>query len=579
MTVVVDDGRGVESAWTRVRVRAAAVRPAWKALAAYLLYQALAFGLLGFHAASRFSSVHVGIADPDSSAYRWFLTWTPWAISHQLNPVHTGSVFAPDGVSLSWTAFIPGPALVMWPITRLFGSLASLNLLLVAAPALAGWAAYLVCHRVTHRFWASVAGGYLFGFSAYLVANVAGFVNLALVFPIPLLVYLVIRDVEGSVGPVSFVAGFTALLVGLFSISTELFGTAAIFGAIAFGGAFLFAAELRRRMVRTAGRVLLSGALAAILLIPYLIEVLRHTPPELFRELDKIAAADLSSFVVPPRYELLGGNAAADLLSRLTAYPRSNSLGYVGIAVLATIAGYAITERRRRETWPLVGFVGLVWLLTLGHVLRIGGHETVWLPASLLGTLGILQQAIPVRFAVYASLAIALIAALWLSRAGGRWGWVRWVIVGLSVVSLLPRPTDPVVAREVPAFVSSGQVRDVLRRGENVYVIPRIKGDEMLWQSDSDFWFRLAQGYVGPVPSGVDPGPMADGLHLIPSSSRPSATGFATWLRDHDVTAVVLDDRARRRYGDLLSEAGLAQVFAGGGVSVWRPPAAGLTEP
>jgi hypothetical protein len=473
----------------------------WKALAAYLLYQALAFGLFGLRAAPRFTSVHVGIADPDSSAYQWWLTWTPWAISHHLNPVHTGYVFAPDGVSLSWTAFIPGPALVMWPITRLFGSLASLNLLLVAAPALAGWAAYLVCHRVTHRFWASVAGGYLFGFSAYVVANVAGFVNLVLVFPIPLLVYLVIRDVEGSVGPVTFVAGFTALLVGLFSISTELFGTATIFGAIAFGGAFLFAADLRRRMVRTAGLVLVSGALAAILLIPYLIEIVRHTPPELFRPLDKIAAADLSSFVVPPRYELLGGSAAADLLSRLTEYPRSNSLGYVGIVVLAMIAGYAITERRRRETWPLVGFVGLVWLLSLGHVLRIGGHETVWLPASLLGHLGILQQAIPVRFSVYSSLAIGVIAALWLSRAGGRWAWVRWVIVGLGVLSLTPRPTDPVVPRGVPAFVSSGQVRDVLRQGENVYVIPRTKGDEMLWQSDSDFWFRLAQGYVGPVPS------------------------------------------------------------------------------
>ena len=233
-------------ALSRLRGSVTALRPAWKALGAYLIYQTMAFAIWVVPILSVFGREHIGTGLQDSRFYQWALEWTPWAVSHGINPLYASSVFAPTGVSMSWSAFVPGPALVAWPITAVFGPLASLNAWLAAAPALAAWAAYLVCNRLTHRFWASFAGGCLFGFSAYMGANIIGFINLVLVFPIPLLVYLAIRNVEGSLGPVAFVAGFTALLVGLFSISTELFGTATVFGAIAFLGALAFAKEIRR---------------------------------------------------------------------------------------------------------------------------------------------------------------------------------------------------------------------------------------------------------------------------------------------------------------------------------------------
>src|SRR5207342_3291432 len=146
-----------------------------------------------------------------------------------------------------------------WPFTALLGPLGSLNVVLAAAPALAAWGAYLVCNRLTHRFWPSVAGGFLFGFSAYIAGNMVGFVNLVVIFPIPLLVYLVIRRVEGSLGPMAFVAGFAATLVGLFSVSTELFATTTFFGGIAFVGAFAFGTGIRRTLLRTGVLVLLAG--------------------------------------------------------------------------------------------------------------------------------------------------------------------------------------------------------------------------------------------------------------------------------------------------------------------------------
>jgi len=300
--------------------------------------------------------------------------------------------------------------------------------------------------------------------------------------------------------------------------------------------------------------------------------VLDHTPPELFREVDKMAAADLWSFVIPARYEIVGGAAGATTLQHLTEYPRSNSLAYVGFAVLVMLVAFAVTERRRRSTWALLGFVVLVWILAMGRQLHIGGRAIMWLPATLFGRVRIVQSAVPVRFALYASLAIGVIAALWLARAGGRWGWIRWVVALAAVVSLIPRPPDGAPPKdEEPAFLSSTEMRQVLHPGDVVYPITRVKGDEMLWLVEADEWFSLAQGYIGPVPPEVDSGPLADGLHVAPVPYDPTPQEFADWMHAHAVTAVVLDDRAAHRYGKLLPAAGLEQVAAGGGASVWRP--------
>src|SRR5262249_6376627 len=147
---------------------------------------------------------------------------------------------------------------------RVFGTLASTNLLKLLSPALAAWGAYLVCRRLTGRFWPSVVGGYLFGFSAYIVGQMLYHLNLIMVFPIPLLVYLVIRLVEGSFGRIAFLALASLTLLGLFSISTELFATTAFFGGIAFLIALIAGGKDRLRILEaiawTAGAFVIVGA-------------------------------------------------------------------------------------------------------------------------------------------------------------------------------------------------------------------------------------------------------------------------------------------------------------------------------
>jgi len=559
-------------ALSRLRGSVTALRPAWKALGAYLIYQTMAFAIWVVPILSVFGREHIGTGLQDSRFYQWALEWTPWALSHGVNPLYASSVFAPTGVSLSWSAFVPGPALVAWPITAMFGPLASLNALLAAAPALAAWAAYLVCNRLTHRFWASFAGGCLFGFSAYLSSNVnGGFMNLVLVFPIPLLVYLAIRNVEGSLGPVAFVAGFTALLVGLFSISTELFGTATVFAAIAFLGALAFAKEIRRPLVRTGGLMLLAGAIAALLLLPYIHAIFVDAPDKPLRLEHKLIGADLWSFIVPPPQARLGGRTFGATLQRLDAFPVGNGQRYLGVAVIVMLVGFAITERRRMSTWLLIAFIGVVVAVALGPVLRIGDTLHDWPPGRLFTYAPLIGSAVAARLSAYALLAVGIVAALWAAAARGRFAWVRWVVVVAAVFSVLPIHLGHASIQKIPAFVSSPQVRDVLRQDDVVYAIPWMKGDEMVWQSASGFWFKLAQGYIGPLPPNLQTGAMAGGLHMRRDSVMPSQDQFVTWIREHGVTAVVVDDRALERYGDLLRQSGLVQVYAGDEVTVWRP--------
>jgi hypothetical protein len=550
------------------------LRPAWRGLFAYLIYQALAFAIWAVPILPRFTVQHVGVGLQDSRQFQWWLTWTPWAIAHHLNPLHTSYVFAPSGADLAWFAFIPGPAIVMWPVTALFGPMTSLNTLMVAAPALAAWATYLVCNRITHRFWPSLVGGFLFGFSAYIAGNTIGFVNLSLIFPVPLLVYLVIRRVEGSLGPVSFVAAFSATLIGLFSISTELFGTAAIFLGLAFLIALAFGGPIRRAIFRTGALVLLSGAIAAIVLLPYLIDVLQNAPSTPLYPPELMPAADAWTFIVPAPYTRLFGDndAVSRFLSTHVANPVLDGVGYVGLGVVALLIGFAITERKRRETWPLLGFVALMAVLTMGPVLRVGGGRHGWLPWHLFTGLPVVESMIPARFAAFSALAVAVIAAIWLARGTGRLAWVRWVFVLAAATLLFPDAPTHTPPNVIPAFFTSGTVQRMIQPGENVYGIGVERGDELVWQESADYWFRLAEGYLGPLPLEMRTGPLSHGVTLRKSGVEPvGPAAFVTWMAQRDVSAILIDDRALDMYRSLLEDSGLQPVYQGEGLSVWRP--------
>ncbi len=90
---------------------------------AYLVYQVIAIVLWAIPILRDPAHRILGDEIGDTRFYEWALRWTPWALEHGRNPIFSDRTFAPTGMDLARTTFIPGPALVMYLITRVLGPL------------------------------------------------------------------------------------------------------------------------------------------------------------------------------------------------------------------------------------------------------------------------------------------------------------------------------------------------------------------------------------------------------------------------------------------------------------------------
>lgn len=149
---------------------------------------------------------------------------------------------------------------------------------------------------------------------------------------------------------------------------------------------------------------------------------------------------------------------------------------------------------------------------------------------------------------------------------------MRWAIALVAAAMILPAAPHHSPPATFPPFFSSDTVRQVIHPGENVYAITYERGDELVWQQDSGYWFKLAEGYLGPLPTELRTGPEARGLNMKQKTVVVPVPGeFGTWIRQHQVSAVILDDRAASRFLSMVEQSALEQVYAGQGVTVWRP--------
>ena len=111
--------------------------------------------------------------------------------------------------------------------------------------------------------------------------------------------------------------------------------------------AFAFAGADRTRVLR-AGLYTAASYLivAAAILVPYLLPAIRHAPADPVHPLDR-TSVDLLGFIVPRTDMLIGGRSFGDFTDRFTANVYEDA-SYVGIALVVMLAGFAVTERRRR---------------------------------------------------------------------------------------------------------------------------------------------------------------------------------------------------------------------------------------
>jgi hypothetical protein len=542
-------------------------------------------GLFGTGVLAHPTRTYIGLGDPslgrgfaDPSVYLWSLVWWPHAITHGLNPLVTHLVWAPEGFDLTRTTPVPGAALLGWPITALGGPILTYNVLMVLAPALGAWTAFLLCRHLTGAFLPSLVGGSVFGFSSYQTAQMTAHLNLSLTFLLPLATWLVLLKVQQRMGTRWFVGLMAGLLVLQFSFSTELFLTMTLFGGLALALAFFFSPAARDAILRTSGWLAVTYALAGVAVGPYLYHLATGGGIDLPPRWPTTYSGDLANLVVPTRTALVAPARASLYADRFVAgLPEAGAFmaPFLVVAVLFVVArGRGAPSRASKAI--LVGVLAVAIVAYLGPVLHVGGEGSMWLPWSLALHVPLVRHALPARLILFGWLAAAVISAMWLARPSAhRWRLTaRWGLAGVCLLSLVPNVGQPLWHNTppVPPFFAEGTYRSYLPTDRSTLIIPfGSNGFSMLWQAETDMAFPMAGGYIAcDIPDSYRRWAIV--ATFISKERIPFASVHLNAFLGHlDVGAIVVDPTApgpwRRVFGSLP-----VKPVEVGGVLVYRIP-------
>jgi hypothetical protein len=517
-------------------------------LLALLAYVAVSVAYLGPHVLPHLGSRVVGDG-PDTQIFVWSFAWWPHAIVHSENPVFTHAIFVPGGFNLAWATSVPGLALAFAPATWAFGPVASFNLAAILMPALDAFTAFLLCRHVTRSTWASLAGGYLFGFSSYVLAGSLDHIHTTAVFLVPLAALLVLRFLEGSLDGRAFAVRFGALLAAQLLISTEILFTLTLAVAGSLLLALLVAPTTRRRIRALAAPLLASYAGAALVTLPfgyYLATGTGFEPPGGSENY----VADLLNYAVPTQVTWFGHWWTRTLAAKFPTNDVERG-AYLGLPLLAIVVWFAAIRWRTAAGRFLVAAFLVAVVASVGRLLWVGGHQVGLLPWSWIASLPFLVHTTPARFSMYAALAASVMVAMWAAS--------RLVPVALRIV--LPLLAMVAVAPNLSLTAWSRTLHvpelDCLKRGETVLAFPfGSAGDSMVWQAEAGFRFRLAGGYIAIAPPPSYSTPAIQHVTTADDPSEITPAAVRTLVRQKGVDAIFVDPRERARYAHVLQGVG-----------------------
>jgi hypothetical protein len=500
----------------------------------------------------------------DPNLFVWFMRWWPYAIGHGLNPLYTHEIGGPAGHSLAWVTTVPPLSLLATPLTLAAGPIVSFNLLTAIALPVSAWAAFVLCRRLTGKFWAALVGGAVFGFSAFEMNHgAAGQLNLTYTLLLPILAYLILLWRDGSIGTRTFV-----LLAGLamalqFYLMVETFADMSAVLAVGLLVGFALAGrDGRPEMARLARVVGLAYAIAAVLAAPDVAYMLAAKAPKL----KHAAGMDLASLVIPRPGRTFG----IAWLTQAAARPIPDSAAcYVGIPLLLLAVLLAVTGWSSKLVRFLSCMLAFIIVASLGPAVYLEGRRTGPVPWAQLFHLPIARNAFPLRLMLFAYLVLAVATALWLAGPAKRVPWARWALAVL-VLLFIALDTVPIKVRAhttVPTFISSGQYQRQLSPGEIVVVVSQVGNAGMLWQAQSDFYMRIAGGYFTEgLSHRTDlPNPVQ---HLAKATPARVAQ-FERFVKADHVGAILLDASQEPPWAGIFRKLGLVG-HATGGVIVYQ---------
>ncbi len=535
-------------------------------LAAGGLYLATSVGLW-WHVWTGGPSAVMTCACTDAGRMVWYLEWSKFALVHGHSLLWSNWMFHPAGFNLLSDTGAPAIALVMSPVTLLFGPVAAMNVASTLAPALTAFTMFWLLQRWVRWTPAAFVGGLAYGFSAAVIVPVAfGWLNLASLALLPLMVAcfdeLVIRQ---HARPARVGVVLAVLVTVEYFVSTEMVLITTVSALVAAVVLVGYAGLRHRDELRRRGRHALIGIATAVgltsILLAYPVWFVLAGP------------AHLSGMVWSTNVPGNLGNTIGNLWNRFGQWgpigsgglaraavalggyrgPPTPSPSYLGPGMLLVMVGGALVWRSDRRLW----FFGALGVATFALSLRVGGGQTG--PWAAVTHLPLFDNVVQSRFAAVFVLCAAVMVAIvvdrtrsdtqsWLTRRrnGARrqearvrlrpaTGSVRWAstaaagvvtLVALGPVAAALSPNLPLVVQPVSVPHWFLTAAEHLPSGQVVLTYPFATADSQAsipWQAIGGMHYAMAGG-GGPAGTVARAGRNEVGFSVLRQASVPLLT-------------------------------------------------------
>lgn len=395
----------------------------------------------------------------DAARFLWFFEWPAFALTHGHDPLYSSWLFHPTGVNLLNDTSVIALGVLLAPVTLALGPVAAMNVALTAAPALSALAMFLLLRRWLAWTPAAFVGGLVYGFSPFLVTELAlNQLNIAFLAVPPLMVMaldeLLVRQRRS---PYWAGAALGVLVVVQFFVSTEVLVISVLFVVVAVVLVVVYTRLVQPTAlgprVGHALRGLVTALGIGVVVLAYPLWFLLRGPAHLTGPIWSNGTLaqygnSLTSFVVPGTLGTVGTT-----MTRFGGYqgPVLPGLGYLGLGVVIVAVGGVVVWRHDRRLL-LFGALGIV-----AAALSLGPGHGIWVPWRVLGHVPWIGDVVEIRLTLVVSLCAAVMVGLvidhtrtwFLDRRPGRPRQLGGVAVG-ALVALALVPTVIVLAPNLP---------------------------------------------------------------------------------------------------------------------------------
>jgi hypothetical protein len=539
----------------------------------------------------------------------WFLAQTPWVLLHGHNPLVNNWLNAPAGVNLMDNTTMTLLGVVGFPITVLFGPIATYNVLIDLAIFASALSFFAMARRFVDWWPAAFVGGLVYGFSPFTAATANAHLFLLFQAVPPLVILFVDRFVRSS----SASPWWSGLAVGLcfvaeFYVSTEAFASLVVMTGLALvvAGAFARRGRItldRRRLLHMGGCAVIVIALGtgygAWVAVAGPAHITGSAQPATVIAGESIDPAGLVIPTLDQHFTLghaaLGNSfvAVRDANWHIVIESPLENGSYIGVPLLIALVAGAVVLRRRRIALFSAGMGAVALVLSFGPHLHVDGHLTdIPLPFIVLAHIPLLSSSEAARWETYFWLFAALLLALMLQavyravsardRFGSPGGLaVSGVLAVVLLLPLVPAWPYPAASASVPTWFTTGA--RALPAGSSAVIYPWASSEDdsaMLWQAMANMQFRMPGGFaVIPGPNGANTfngqpsaleGALAncqDGARSAGLSARDVRTQLRRW---HTRTVVVVPTVPGAACAEALFTSAFGRPQRVGGVVLWQ---------